>query len=163
MRLEIEDARQIGHRPAEAGHDRRDVDVISVLIPVVIAVVSGFSRTRTSEISRREPQRPPDRLLRPRRNAVGHVEEGPRPLAQAQRFAVHVDGALVGRQHAGQAFEQRRLAGAVRTDQAENLAGADRERHAGERGDTPVPLGQVRDVDHDRSMYRQRASYYQPT
>ena len=55
------------------------------------------------------------------------------------------DGPLVHRQHAAQALEQRRLSGAVGTDQAEHLAAPDRERHPGQRGQPGVALGEITD------------------
>ena len=50
---------------------------------------------------------------------------------------------FIGRQVAGNAFEQRRLARAVRADEAENLALPDRKRHVGQRRQAAVPLGEV--------------------
>ena len=57
------------------------------------------------------------------------------------------DRAAVDRQEACQALEQRRLAGPVRADQAEDFAGADVEGHGIERDAPAVALRQLADLD----------------
>ncbi len=49
-------------------------------------------------------------------------------------------GAAVDRQHAGDAVDERRLAGAVRADEAEALAGLDRQGHAVQRREAAEAL-----------------------
>ena len=55
--------------------------------------------------------------------------------------------AAVGRQQRGQHAERRRLAGAVRPEQAEDLARLDRERDAVDGGDLAEPDDEVVDED----------------
>ena len=55
--------------------------------------------------------------------------------------ALESDGSRVGTLNTQQAVEQRRLAGAVRADQADHLVGVDRQADVAERGDAPEPLG----------------------
>ena len=85
-----------------------------------------------------EPGGAPDRLVAPRRDAVGQVEHRLPPARRRQRRAVETDFAAVGGQQAHQAFHQRRLAGAVGADDAENLAGRKIEVHAVEHGGLAV-------------------------
>ena len=65
-------------------------------------------------------------------------------------------GAAVGPQRAEQAVEQRRLAGAVRPDQPDDLALADRQAHVVERGDAREPH---RHVARRRGAVRPRSSH----
>src|SRR4029077_11392888 len=63
-----------------------------------------------------------------------------------QRAAVKQDFAAVRRVEPAHAVEQRRLAGAVRPDQAEDLSLFDRERNTVERDDTAEPQRDVTDL-----------------
>src|SRR5581483_52182 len=78
------------------------------------------------------------RDLEAARNAATrpHVGREPRDL-----FAVEDDRAALIPERAGDAIDERGLAGAVRADQAEALALADREAHLGERGEAAEVLG----------------------
>ena len=55
--------------------------------------------------------------------------------------------ARIRRQHAGKAFEQRRLSGPVRSDEAKYFARAHREPDAVQRGDSAEALGNAFDAD----------------
>ena len=65
--------------------------------------------------------------------------------------AVEEDPAGVERLEAGDQVEQRRLAGAVRTDDAEDLALVDVEGDVGVGGQAAVALGDAFDVEQDGS------------
>ena len=89
----------------------------------------------------REIERPAHRLRRPRRDAVGHVEQhAERSRAPTDRPSAR-ERAAVERQHARQAFEQRGLARAVGTDEAEHLARAHLEADIRQRRDSAESLG----------------------
>src|SRR5262249_20703826 len=62
-------------------------------------------------------------------------------------LAVEAHAALAGRVEAGDHVEQRRLAGAVRPDDREDLAGAHREAHPAERSQRSEMLGQPLDLE----------------
>jgi hypothetical protein len=89
-----------------------------------------------------EIERPSHRLRGPGRDRIRQVEKARRPRARRRRFSVDRDGSSVVGQHAGNALEQRRLAGAVGADEAEDLAGPKRQRHIRERGQAAVRLRQ---------------------
>src|SRR4051794_15032655 len=77
-----------------------------------------------AEETDREVERPTQRLRGPGSNTVGNVEEQRRTTASLDRPARRTHGPAIGRQHARQAFEQRRLARAVWTDESEHFARA---------------------------------------
>ena len=106
-----------------------------------------------------ELQRPSHCLRRPRRDAVGQVEQRGRPVARRERTAVLQDHAAVDREHTAQTLEQRGLARAVGTDEAEDFPLADREGHVVQRGQPAVPLGQIRRVNQAPSS-PEVSSYY---
>jgi len=66
-----------------------------------------------------------------------------RQVADRGRRRRHADPAAVGRPQAGERAQQRRLAGAVRADQAQTGAGADTEVDPGEQGARPDGQRQV--------------------
>ena len=78
-----------------------------------------------------------------------------------ERSIVAEDRAAVGRQHAREALEQRRLAGAVRTDEAEHLAAPDGERDVAQGCQVSVAFGEIGD-DRNKLNLSGRADYYQP-
>ena len=95
-------------------------------------------------------------LLIDRRDAAG---QRLRRLAGRQRIAVDEDLALRGRDHAGYALDQRRLAGAVRAEQAVHLAGVDVEVDPVERAHARVLLGDAADLEErGRRAHRDTAS-----
>ena len=57
--------------------------------------------------------------------------------------AHHLDAAGIGGEQAGQELEQRRLAGAVRPEQRDELAGLRRQADAIDRADRPVALDDI--------------------
>src|ERR1700733_11711108 len=63
-----------------------------------------------------------------------------------QRMAVEANAALLIAQRAADAIDQRRLAGAVRPDQAEPLARRDRERNVVERDKAAETLAEIFDL-----------------
>ena len=103
---------------------------------------------RSAEEAGHVVEQPADALRRPGRDRVGQVEEQFRTFARTSAVARAVQSppSSIG-QHAAEAFEQRRLAGAVGTDEPEHLARMDRERHAGERGHASVLLREIADVE----------------
>ena len=68
---------------------------------------------------------------------------------------VDADDAGVGRDDAAQHLHQRRLAGAVLADQADDLAGADRQAHVVQRQDARIALP---DADQLEERLRHRRS-----
>ena len=66
-------------------------------------------------------------------------------------LAEEQDVPAVGRVHAGDQVEERRLAGAVRADQGDDAAGLDAEVHVLDRGDAAEGLEQLLDLEHRRS------------
>ena len=62
--------------------------------------------------------------------------------------AVEFDGAAVRREQAGYQVEQRGLAGAVRTDQRVDLAGADRKAGVVDGADAAEMLGDAGHLQH---------------
>ena len=90
---------------------------------------------------------PPDGLRRPGRDAVGQIEHRRRAFGRRQDATVCFDGSAVGRQHAAETFEQRRLTGTVGADEAEHLARPDGKGHLAERGEVSVSFGEVADVE----------------
>ncbi len=74
-------------------------------------------------------------------------------LHRRERLALEHEFAAVRRIDAGQHVEQRRLAGAVRPDQAVDLALTDVERHVGERLHAAEPLADAaRDEQRARGI-----------
>jgi len=63
------------------------------------------------------------------------------------------DHAVVGRVLADEQAKHRRFTGAVRTDQADLLAGIDLERGIDEQDLSAVLLGHLRKRDHDARLY----------
>src|SRR5581483_1357589 len=104
QRFEIEDADEIA-----------DAAVIRAFDPMCRRVDRG------TEEPVGERERPANGLLRPRRHAVGQIEERPRPLGGRHHVTVARHGAAVRRQDAGETFEQRRLSGTVGADEPEYL------------------------------------------
>src|SRR5262245_669947 len=90
-------------------------------------------------------------MLRIGRDAFRQVEHYLLALRRPQRRPVPADGALIGGQQAAYDFEQRRLAGPVRSDQAHNLAAAHAERHALEREQVSEAERDVTDAQHARA------------
>jgi hypothetical protein len=68
--------------------------------------------------------------------------------------ALDVGVALVGLEVAGEDLHQRRLAGAVGPEQADDLTLLDRKRHVTERLDRPVSLGDFADFDGWHRQFR---------
>ena len=94
------------------------------------------------------------------RRIFGHVADG---LAHRERFgddvmAGDLDAAKGRRQVTGQDAEDRALAGTVRAEEPDHLAGLDGERHVGDGASRPVPFGHMlrrddRDHDTTRTTY----------
>jgi hypothetical protein len=80
-----------------------------------------------------------DRLDADSTSVVGVVDGG--------LVAVHLDHARVGSDQTGDALDQRALAGAVVTEQPEDLASAHEERHVVERPHWAEALGQTVDLE----------------
>ena len=78
------------------------------------------------EIPAAQPQ------LRQRAADLRHVADG--GIAARRRAAEHADGAAARRQQAEDGAHQRRLAGAVRAEHADELAVADRQTDVGQDG-----------------------------
>src|SRR5882762_10409826 len=93
----------------------------------------------------------------------GHAEpcEPHRP-EPVDRTLLEVHGAGGGRREPGEDVDQRGLAGAVGTDDRQELAGGDAEAHAVERAELPVELPEpLGDQDHVRAapiVYRRAAA-----
>ena len=82
-------------------------------------------------------------------------------IERAQVLAVPADRARPpstprGPHEAGDAIQQRALAGAVRTEQRDDLAGADGERHARQHGHVAVTGLEPPDLKHARGAPRRR-------
>jgi hypothetical protein len=73
---------------------------------------------------------------------------------QARRAAADEDLAAVGADQAAQHRHGRRLAGAVRPEQADDLAGADVERQVGDDGAVAVRLEETSGFEHGSSGKR---------
>jgi hypothetical protein len=121
---------------------------------------------RSAEKPHRIVERPRQRLRWPRRDAVGHIEDSRGARGRGQRLALQEDLTRVVRQHARQTLEQRRLARAVGADEAEHFARTDRQRHAGQRGQPAVRLGQAVHSHHRIGHFQRKSlsagtGYYQ--
>ena len=92
-------------------------------------------RPRTERL-RRERQVLGDGEVLPEAEALGDVPE-PRARLARGRAAEQLDAAGGGPQEAEQQPDERRLAGAVRAQQTDDLAGTHLEIHAGDRGEGP--------------------------
>ena len=116
--------------------DRRDLVVLAL--------------DRRAEHRREEAQVLFDAQVGIQREAAGHVADA-RAQRPESRFTTSRPStrarARVGHQQRHQNAEQRRLAGAVGTDEAEQLARAHRERHAVERDGLPERLLEPLDDD----------------
>ena len=92
-----------------------------------------------------------DRLLDRERPVLEHgLDAGlarPRRVPAGHRLAAHDDLAAGRRDHAGEDLDQRRLAGAVVADQADDLADVDVQADAAERVDVAVGLRDVAELD----------------
>src|SRR3546814_14431007 len=74
----------------------------------------------------------------------------PRPPVHGKRgdvLTVEQDPAVIGRDQTGDDIEAGRLAGAVRSEQADDLATVQRQRHAPEHRPLLEPLAAVRRTD----------------
>jgi hypothetical protein len=91
-------------------------------------------------------ERPADRLCRPGRDRVGQIEQRAAAFASCHRMAAEKDAPIRRGQHPRHAFEQRRLARSVGSDQAEDFAWADGKTDTGERGERAVMFRQSRDT-----------------
>ena len=78
-------------------------------------------------------------------NVRADAERGPGDASarRVRSLPVEAHPAAVGLQHPEQAVEERRLAGAVRADEPDDLTLVDVEADAVERGDTRERLGHV--------------------
>ena len=95
--------------------------------------------------------------------AHGHLGIERRRLRQVAGAALGLDGLIedveagddglaVGRRHVpGEDAHRRRLARAVRPEEAEDFAALDPERHVVDRGDATVAFREVLDLDHVES------------
>src|SRR5450432_562895 len=84
-------------------------------------------------------------------NLIGAPDSGDAALMRPGRgnvAAVQADFASIGREPAGDQVEQRRLAGAVRTDDAERLARRNRQIDMISRDNRPETLAQTLDLQH---------------
>src|SRR5689334_9985532 len=97
-------------------------------------------RRESAKETRREIERPSQGLCRPGCDGIRNIEEPRRLTSWDHHLAVDGDRPSVARQHAREAFEQRRLAGAVGTNQAEHLTAPDRQRHVVQRDQRPIAL-----------------------
>jgi len=79
------------------------------------------------------------------RDRLGHEAEGG---AVGERLAVEGDGAAVGLAQPGDEGHEGRLAGAVRTKEAEEFAAGDVDRDAIERGERAIALGHGLEREH---------------
>ena len=79
-----------------------------------------------------------------RRDAAG---AGIPRIGEANALAVHQDRATGWLVEAGEHLDQRRLAGAIVAQQADDLAGQDRQRDVVERVDAGEALGDVAQFD----------------
>jgi hypothetical protein len=105
---------------------------------------------RSSMRRREEREHAPGELLLPRPQPVGEIEHC---LASARDRHWRIPPphlARVDRKETRERFEQRRLAGAVRADEAEHLAGVDVERDVGERMLLAIALAQRGDLHEAR-------------
>ena len=89
----------------------------------------------------REIECPANRLSRPWRDSIWQIEEVVVPLAGSHHRVVDTDGPGIRGQQPRETLEERRLAGTIRADQAEDLAVPQRERHAVECRHAAVALG----------------------
>ncbi len=118
---------------------------------------------------RRHPRQPADEDVLDRGQAPDEIEllEDQRDIAArpaqcvtlADLATVDADRAVIRRGEAGEATEQRRLAGAARTEHGDEFSGAHRERHSGEGGDVGwISLRQRGRADHRAVARRSRYS-----
>jgi hypothetical protein len=84
--------------------------------------------------------------LRVQAALLEHVPDPP-PCGRLDRPALPAHVAAVGLENAQDDPHRRGLAGAVRTDESEHLAGLDGEGEAVERDAVPVALGEVDDLE----------------
>ena len=89
-------------------------------------------------------ERPTHCLRRPGRDAVWKVEKSGGAVARRDWPAILQDRAAIEREHAAKALEERGFTRPVGADEAEDLPLANREGHVVERGQTSVPLGEIR-------------------
>src|SRR2546426_943061 len=85
----------------------------------------------------------------------GHADLEVALLAVRQVLRVRLDAPGVRREEPRDDVEEGGLAGAVRPDHREDLAGLDAEAHARQRGQRPEPLGDVVDLE-DHAVARSR-------
>ena len=84
---------------------------------------------------------------------VGVLVEG-----QTRRVGADEDRAAIGADQAAQHRDGRRLAGAVRAEQADDLAGADRQRQVGDDGAAAVRLAKASGFEHGCLRFRTSAT-----
>ena len=145
-------------RAEPRGEERRQIEPLDDLFPAI---------RRALEEADGEVQRPVDRLRGPGRDRIGNVEDLRRARASPQGMTVKLDAARFVRQNAREALEQRRLSGAIRTDEAEHLPGTNRQGHIAQRDQPSVGFRETDNLQHrhdpiDR-VYRRRGGYYQPS
>src|SRR4051812_17043369 len=92
------------------------------------------------------------------REGLHHLEgaSDPQPGAlvggkPVDALSLEVDLAGGGKERPADQADERRLAGPVRADEAENLTGEDLEGDVGEGGESAEPLGQLADLENRRS------------
>jgi len=99
-----------------------------------------------------ELQHARDILLLPGANPFGQIEDRSAPMRRSGRRPAPEDGAAIHRDERGHGFEQRRLAGAVRSDQAEHLGAMHRKAHVVEHPLLAIALGQAHRLKQRRSL-----------
>ena len=104
-----------------------------------------------------------DLLVGPRPNAIGQEEEGALAISRAERCAGERDGSVVRVTNTGGALEQRRLAGTIGADEAEEFAGAQVERGAVERGRRGQSIDEIERPKRSAALSpTSGAGYHQP-
>src|SRR3989442_7421814 len=149
-RAEVEEAEELaralaGRRllaadPREPERVRQDVAARAAVDPDHDVLEHGQRREEREVL-----ERPPDAE---RRDAMGRQPE--------DRAAVEADVASVGRVEAAQAVEERRLAGAVRADEADDRSLVHVERDGVEREDAPET---DREVVNGQDRHQARANF----
>src|SRR5262249_28494620 len=110
-------------------------------------------RDVSAEEAEGEVEGPSDALIRPRSYAVGDEVEKGGTIGRPERTSrIDLEPAGVGRLEARDAFEERRLAGPVRADQAEHLATPYCKGHVLQRAERSEAARQRRDAQHRRGI-----------
>jgi hypothetical protein len=124
------------------------------LLDEVIAERRGASKEPDREV-----QRPPHRLRRPRCDTIGQIKQQRRAFAGREPSSPGLYETRIGRQKARETLEERRLAGAVGTNQAEHFARSHFEANIRQGRKSPEPFGQA---EHGEQRCRRQDQRIRP-